>query len=433
MTRLFKPAIHWNGILVLLCGGCATSISLSLLSNGFTLSPDGWTYWECSVSMLTGDGYSFFGGQPIEVFPPLFPLYLAATQWLFGVGASTVIGSVALLAGVTASIWCNLLLLLSRRMKKNIVASILAAIFLSAFVGVYFTYVLSETLLLPLLGLLLTAVFHWNAPTARWPHLGGMWFLATLMLLTRNSATAFIPGFALAIFLKQNARDNTERRSLLSRLATAAATMLVPLSFWFTIRGLLGQLGSHPIGTTANFTPTEYAVQLFNDLSIRLGPETLFIGWILLGTSVVLIAIAVCSSRITVELRSLLLMNGIGVVVLFVLFNVTWINDPLSGRFLWFVPMTLVIALVPLSWPDDKRPSPVAITVLLLISMVQVQRTSEHVWRRFTQPVTHTVLPSYTIHPDHMSKPPETVGKQILISPPEFSARIDREFDVRDD
>ena len=50
---------------------------------GAMLSPDGWEYWEGSISLARGCGYAYFGGNPIFIFPPAFSAYLAVVQSIF--------------------------------------------------------------------------------------------------------------------------------------------------------------------------------------------------------------------------------------------------------------------------------------------------------------------------------------------------------------
>lgn len=71
------------------CAGLAMLIATAMLSIGITLGPDGWAYWEGSVSIIRGSGYSYFGGQTIVAFPPLFSMALSLAQSAFGVSGAT--------------------------------------------------------------------------------------------------------------------------------------------------------------------------------------------------------------------------------------------------------------------------------------------------------------------------------------------------------
>jgi hypothetical protein len=55
-----------------------------LLRKGVVMGPDSWAYWKGSVSMLERGSYSYFGGEPVTSFPPLFSAVLAAIQTALG-------------------------------------------------------------------------------------------------------------------------------------------------------------------------------------------------------------------------------------------------------------------------------------------------------------------------------------------------------------
>ena len=62
-TAKFHPAAWAGAFLTVFLG-------FLLGYNNTELSPDGWAYWEGSVSLLTGHGYRYFGGTPIIHWPP---------------------------------------------------------------------------------------------------------------------------------------------------------------------------------------------------------------------------------------------------------------------------------------------------------------------------------------------------------------------------
>ena len=52
--------------------------------SGIGLDPDSWAAWQGAVSILAGKGYTYFSGNPIHSWPPLYSLYLAL--WIAAIG-----------------------------------------------------------------------------------------------------------------------------------------------------------------------------------------------------------------------------------------------------------------------------------------------------------------------------------------------------------
>src|SRR5688572_30912156 len=76
-----------------------------LLRRGIVMGPDSWGYWEASVSLRERGTYTYFGGQRLQAFPPLFALWLAAVQAVLGVSARSLIVSQVALAAAAAWQW----------------------------------------------------------------------------------------------------------------------------------------------------------------------------------------------------------------------------------------------------------------------------------------------------------------------------------------
>ena len=55
--------------------------------SGIGLDPDSWAAWQAAVSILDGKGYSYFSGNPIHSWPPLYAVYLAAWIGILGPSA----------------------------------------------------------------------------------------------------------------------------------------------------------------------------------------------------------------------------------------------------------------------------------------------------------------------------------------------------------
>src|SRR5438046_293162 len=145
VPRYFESALP-------ICGGLvAATICLLMLTPGITVDPDGWAYWEGSVSILNGNGYRFFGGQPIVDFPPLFSLFLSLIQSVGGVSGWSLAASLVILAAATTFLWSCLLASITQSSPHSFVPRVLGTLYVAAFVGAYYTTLLSETLFLALL------------------------------------------------------------------------------------------------------------------------------------------------------------------------------------------------------------------------------------------------------------------------------------------
>ena len=75
--------------------------------SGIGLDPDSWAAWQAAVSILDGKGYSYFSGNPIHSWPPLYAVYLAAWIGLLGPSALTLMISNAVLVVLQAGLWMH--------------------------------------------------------------------------------------------------------------------------------------------------------------------------------------------------------------------------------------------------------------------------------------------------------------------------------------
>jgi hypothetical protein len=229
-----------------LATACASFLmSMVMQRRGVVLSPDGWAYWEASVSLLEGKGYRYFGGQPLVAWPPAFAAYLALWQGLLGISARTIALAHAFAVGAASGIWtsCALLPRGSRRLDGH--TSILALV-MAFSLPIALREVLSESLFLAFL-----AAAFW---LALWrTSLGARALLGTgaesirvilvviaflLSLLTRNLGVAFAPALAWLIARRSEAWGRAPWIVASGAVATAVGG-------WLACRIALGQMGSH--------------------------------------------------------------------------------------------------------------------------------------------------------------------------------------------
>lgn len=411
-------------------------LSALFLRKGIVLSPDGWGYWEGAVSLLYGNGYTYFGGEPIIAFGPLFSLYLAGIQWVIGIHGWALSVGVTLLAALTSSAWVYLFARLSNPNARWL-NSLIFALYSAAFVSFYYRYLLSETLFLFLLALLFLQVLQFyqqaqsHNPSVR--SLLTLNLCLLLLLACRNSMLTFVPGLVLTLFYSQRAAP------LRHRLLPPALTGLLAVVGWFGLRELLGQTASHKVGLGGHFTSQQYGIQIINSLASLLGPDALGLRWGALGAVVVAMGVIAYTLLIqkkqvqTSEQRVLLYLFGIllsSAAGLYLLFNLIYLADPLTGRFLWFLVLGILGFLAAwTTWMPSNQTKYVVLTVVVVIAAAQFIRTSRTLANELqsASPPPDMVALRETIRPDYWSGPPIVTDSYTLIAPPTYYW-IDRQY-----
>jgi len=336
------------------------------LRYGIELTPDGWAYWQSSVSLLEGRGYRYFFGPTIIEWPPLYPLYLAGWEYFLGVSGRTLVLANIALAGVAAFNWTAIFLWplwdhvrgSSHGDERAIAtedasakhgtlnasltfASFLIVIFVSSTIVSFYRSVLAQNLVYAGLPILFYATFQCTQTCGRvflaWAGLNGL--LVTVLLLAHNSAVTFLLPVAVVL-------ARCRSKSLMARTSAILLSSVLPLAPWLAVRSWLGQLHSHPLGLGhSNFALAEYLDQMVGDtadllLTVRFG----------LGFVALLFLIGYIwhqskqenrSSIIGNAVRTNLLLAVLASLCLLGIFMVTWINDPLGTRFILFLPLTL--------------------------------------------------------------------------------------------
>ena len=225
-----------------IAGGVVSALfSLLFQSPGVVLSPDGWAYWEGSVSLLRGDGYRYLDGPPIDAWPPGFSAYLALWQLLFGVSAGTLAVAHAMAIGVASALWIAVAMrhFPGRRLPP---AAFAAAATLALLIPIALRAVLSESLFMAWIGAaLLVAAGVGSGETAlqrgsRWAILG---FCSAGMLLTRHAGVAYLPALA---WIASRSRPAAAVAAT-ARFALAASAALAA---WLAVLQSLGRFGNNP-------------------------------------------------------------------------------------------------------------------------------------------------------------------------------------------
>jgi hypothetical protein len=389
----------------------ATLICLLMMRNGVSLTPDGWAYWEGSVSILHGRGYAYFGGQPIHSFPPLFPTFLAALQTVFGVSGSVLLLGLTLLAGVNAFLWTLLHSMVGNTPAR--IGILIGALHAAFFSGMYFTTLLAESLALPLLALSLISLLQITNPEKRSASASSYGLLGasiTLLLLSKNSNIALIPAYFLAIALSGDAR--------VRQIGIAMATTLVPILIWGGARIVLLQMDSHTASLGGRYSAHGYVEQIFSGFANLLGPGPLGMALLALGS----LAIMLTGAKSTASrMRTLIGFTLCSSASLWLLFNLTWIHDALTGRFLWHLPLLLCgILLAALTLESRKSVRLCLWGTLAAIAAVQMLRTTHQIHQRLSTGTTATIQIHHSLNPDYMDGPPIPQPPYLIIAPPAF-------------
>ena len=350
----------------LLIGALAAAIgNWFFLRHAILMAPDSWRMWEGSLSLMDGQGYhSFTGDRSIREWPPLVSVYLAMWQKLLGVSGATLVYAQAVLAGLVTWSWARLAfavspLDLAGRSSQSWLDRYAYPTFVTFFIALYtatrFEAVRGNHLALvfvPLLMFRLEAAFaqkpaaarassasaFWREPAffvhAAW---AGIWGAATL--LSHNSSAAFITAGAGVLFLASGVSSG-------KRAAGAALFVGIALLPSVVLRVVLHQGGSHSFGLHAGLhSPWQYAVQALG------GSATLLERGRPVAIALVLILAwsawaAYDRRRFSPAMHSAIRARFIFVVgtlaSLVIIFSLTRISDNLSGRFLFFVALTLV-------------------------------------------------------------------------------------------
>jgi len=334
---------------LLILGGVVTSLlSYALLRHGILADPDSWAHWEASVSILEKGSYSLLDGDQAGVayWPPLFPIYLALVQALLGKTGYSLTIAMCLLAYFNAMAWLAFLhsYFENSNGNRNRVALWLGTMFVILFVAWCSTELMSNFLLLLFVGLiliLLTRVF--GVSSIRYSALVvGLSLSCAAALLTHNSALVFVLAVAVVLLSESS-------RRLTDRLAASGAVSIGAVAPWLGTRMLLHQTHAHPLGSHPNYSLAGYIYQSVAGLGEFFSPTSRTPVWAAANVALGIGLIGFVVWGILATRRSErwpvgvpFLLASLAYVFLLVLFNLTWVNDPLNGRFLWFFPLSVI-------------------------------------------------------------------------------------------
>lgn len=213
-----------------LAAGIAIALSLGLSltvtsPRGIGLSPDSVSYLAAARNLAAGEGFRSFDGQPVTLWPPLYPALLAALHGL--TGAELLATGRWLHAGLLIAT-LGLTTALAVRLASDewlVALTIIGVAGLSPFLWPFSALLLSEGLFACLV-LLLVMALAGDRPGWRAIAFGGV--IAAALGLTRYIGIAFVVAGALALVL--GGPEPPARRALKAALFTSVAAL--PWLLW---------------------------------------------------------------------------------------------------------------------------------------------------------------------------------------------------------
>lgn len=395
-----------------------TLFSAAVLHKGVVLGPDSWAYWEGSVSLLETGRYSYFGGEPVTSFPPLFSLTLALGQAALGVSVRTLALILAALVAIGSFAWIAVFRILRGRPATIALPDVLAALYVPATLAVYAQVLLSEALWLALLPLFLLAAMapHDASPPSRLAaRVVAAWLTLVALLLCRNATVAVLPAAFLLLLLIGPGR------ALALRLAIALTVTAGALIPWYWVRRELTQLANHPIGTARDGLPAN-TKQMLAGLAYAFGPDQLGIGATLLVAVGILVLWDIAARRAAVRADPVLALAGfavVGLAGLVAVFSATHVGEPLGGRFVVFGALALALVIMASARlpPASLRALAFAAVGIALTAIALYRVAGKARLAGREQPATAFNL---TISSSYWAGPPRETEGRLLVAPPAY-------------
>ena len=122
--QLFRsPPLHLWPACGMRISAVAPSVALAsyvlLHWSGMALDPDSWAAWQGAVSIVAGKGYTYFSGNAIHSWPPLYAFYLAAWIGVLGPAAWTLMISNVVLVVLQAVLWMHFARTITRKLRDR--------------------------------------------------------------------------------------------------------------------------------------------------------------------------------------------------------------------------------------------------------------------------------------------------------------------------
>jgi hypothetical protein len=351
------------------------ALAIFVLSHwkGIWVNSDGWAMWQGAVSLAESRGYTYFSDRPIVSWPPLYSTYLAIWMAILGPTGKALLAANGLLIAVQGCFWCLLVRTAAGREFDALPTSrrMLLAAFIATFIARNQQEVLAQNLLYALVPLLFASACRLNSSSddgVRRAWLIASILCATLIMLSHSMGVAFILSAAAGLLIFSTSR--------IRALIEAMLIVVVPLLAAVLSRLTFDQSDSHLAGWGAGkYAAWDYACQLLQGLGALIAPDR---GGLcaLIGLGLLLVAVVAIGLSKVQLLRFGLAGLLMSTIVVFALFCMTWIYNPLSNsQYILFLPL----GLIPLCFITAYGIAPRAATVVLL-AIVALQTYRAATW-----------------------------------------------------
>jgi len=322
-----------------------TKILLAIIAGlgifmGINLTHDSFAYMEGANNILNGRGLVVNCNLlSASAFQPLYSYLMIPFIYILGYSAKAIITFHFFLFLVTYFIYDRLL-----SNGSNGINPIVKYFSIIILIYPYFTILLSESLLIALLGLYLNILFYFKGRQVFKFSL--IIFLLAAIFLTKNSALLIIIPIHLSLieFKKENWFRYYFKNAVI--LGTIVVTFLI-------IKILLGSVDSHPFVFGGGLYPIKtYLIQILRDMSVWIFGRSVMhflsdsgYGIYFNLISILIIIFIFVKSEINSKSKYLLFLLYATLIHLFVFSNVA-IDSELDGRFLFWFNFVFIFVLI---------------------------------------------------------------------------------------
>lgn len=398
----------------------STAVFVALHWRGIPLSPDGWAYWQAAVSLANGTGYRDFSGVPLTAWPPLYSFYLSL--WVRALGATglaLVVANSVLIVGQSV-LWFHTAYRIWSGEPKDQGSHAMLAVALYIALYVPLTLQAAHSANLGFLCASAMIVATWETSRRRSMQSQSQWLTisivaAILSLLAHNINLALTASCASALLIT---RHNTPRDFMF-----AAGLLIVPVAAWLAVRWYLGQLGSHSVGIgISNFSAIQYAKQMAFVIGNLIVPSAFGAPFLVSSGLLAWCLWALFASEKhqhagAARFTAVIVLISSGSTLL--LFSLTSVTDPIGARFVGWIPILIVPAMLMYAARLGR--------FALLIATFAVLTPNVHRFVIFStihadqrpQKEVGVVFPiSAFISPNYTSGAPTQTRRRLLVAPP---------------
>jgi len=433
-------ASRWGRALVLIAAAITSFLFAALiLRHGIRSWSDSWSDWEGSVSLIEHGTYTKLRGDPILEWPPLYSVYLALFQLLFGQTGWTLILSMCVLVALNVGVWGSYIFKVIPTEEKPIpLAALLGSlVFLVIFLPINFTSLLPNGLLLIFVGLILGLLAAITEDKTPW---GGVrksiptGVLLALCVFNHNSAIIYITASVIIILFKMPTHLRQRLIAVgLILLISGCAWISIPHGIDSKVRHVALQTGAAPStsarGSHFLFDPKcsvqEYLVQWPEGIGTFFISSSSIAVQAMLGVTILATAIyfLLLKPQTALESRQQIfiafaLLASFGH---FLIFNIVYLEGQIVDRWVWY----FAVIMVPIFFYRFRRNWPLIVLLLVLTVGVSGWRLVKLARNGKVPPLvtSSSEVTNLEIHPQYFvtSKPhPIVPAGAIQIVTPEF-------------